>query len=179
MRVLSTFLILSILITCSKKSVEPDEDSYRYKYPNYRNGNVGFYHSFYGHDCDDSTYWNGEHWSKEFSANDSLFLLISEEIGLRQETPHLTKNETASIECSNGDQETVTFNLPYPPCTIHIDGVLLRFGFVLSKSNGVENHDGLIDIQGDSIVVVAKYKSYWTGRIVTDTAYVCAQQNGG
>lgn len=169
-----TIIFLVFLIfSCSKNPTETeDDDPYRYQYPNYRNGNVGFYHSFYGHDCGDNTYWNGEARSKEFKGGDSLFLLISEEIGLKQETPHLTKNETALLECSNGDRETVTFNLAYPPCTIHIDGVLLHFGAIPSKSNEMENYNGFIDIQDDSIVVVAKYKSYWTGRIVTDTAYV-------
>lgn len=166
-------LLALFIFSCSKNSTETEDgDPYRYKYPHYRDGHVGFYHSFYGHACDDTTYWNGEARSKEFNVGDSLFLLISEEIGLKQEIPHLTSSETALLECSNGDRETVTFNLPYPPCIIHIDGVLLYFGAVPSKSNGVENHNGFIDVQGDSLMVVAKYKSYWTGRIVTDTAYV-------
>lgn len=162
-----------LIFSCSKNSTESEEsDPYRYKFPHYRDGYVVFHHSFYNHDCGDSTYWIGEYRSKEFNGGDSLFLLISEEIGLKQEIPHLTGNETALLECSNGDRETVTFNLPYPPCITHIQDVFLRFGSIPSRSNVVENHNGFIDVQGDSIDVVAKYKSYWTGRIVTDTAFV-------
>jgi len=166
-------ILLSVLliIACSKKRTEPDEDPYRYKYPHYRDGYVVFYHSFY-RDCGDSAYWVGEYRSKEFNTNDSLFLLISEEIGLKGEDPYFTLEETAVLECSNGDLEKVTFNLPYPPCIIHIDGVLLRFGSIPSQSNVVVNYNGFINVQSDSIEVVAKYKSYWTGRIVTDIAYV-------
>lgn len=162
-----------VLFACSKSSTETEEgDPYRYQYPQYRDGHVGFYHSFYGRDCGDTTYWNGEATSKEFNAGDSLFLLISEEVGSKGENPDFTLQETALLECSNGDRETVTFNLPYPSCVINIQDFFLRFSAVASKSNGVENYNGFIDVQGDSIVVVAKYKSYWTGRIVMDTAYV-------
>jgi len=171
-RKLKLLLFSFFLITCcTKESTKPDDDPYRYQYPHYRDGFVVFYHSFY-RDCGDSAYWVGEYRSKEFNVNDSLFLLMSEEIGIKQEIPNLTNHETAVLECSNGDVENVIFNLPYPPCIIHIDGVLLYFGAIPSQSNSVVNNNGFIDMQSDSIEVVAKYKSYWTGRIVTDTAYV-------
>jgi hypothetical protein len=154
---------------CSESGTEPrpEEDPYRY----YPNGWIDFYHSFYSHDCGDSEYWSGEVRSKTFFAGDSLFLLFTEEIGLNHEIPQL-RNRMALLECSNGDIEQVTFNLPYPPCVTHIDGVLPRFGAITSKSDGISPYNGHIDVQDDSVTVIAKYESYWTGRIVTDTAYV-------
>lgn len=152
---------------CSESGTEI-KDPNRY----YPDGKIGFYHSFYSHDCSDSEYWSGEARSKEFTAGDSLFLLFSEEIGLNHEVPNLTLNRTAILECSNGDIEQVTFNLPYPPCVTHIDGILLRFGTITSKSDSILLYNGCIDVQNDSLAVIAKYESYWTGRVVTDTAYV-------
>lgn len=154
---------------CSENSTEPKPSEEPYLY--YPDGGIGYSHSFYSHDCDAQDYWSGEFRSKEFMAGDSLFLMFSEEIGLKWEIPHL-RNRTAILECSNGDVEQVTFNMPYPPCVTHIDGVFLRFSVIISKSDSISSYNGCIDVQGDSVTAIAKYESYWTGRIVTDTAYV-------
>ncbi len=169
-----TIMLLSIglLVTCNEQSTEPDEDQYRYKYPHYSNGYVSFHHSEYGHDCDDDAYWSGEVRSKDFDISDSLFLTITEELGLKQEIPYLTLKETVLLECSNGDVEEVIFNLPFPPCNTQLNGFLPLFGSIKSKKGVIEKNNGFIDVQSGSVLVFAKYKSYWTGKVVVDTAYV-------
>jgi len=168
---LLTILII-LPIACSKNSSQPEEDPLRYNYPNYNDGRTGIRHSFYGHDCGDSDYWSGLHRSKEFVTDDTLYFIISEEIGFKQEIPNLTLKERASLVCSNGDIEKVIFDKPYPPCIIHIDGVLLRFGSFPSRGGDLNQNNGFIDVQQDTIEVIIHYKSYWTANIVTDTAYV-------
>jgi len=166
-------IVIFLLAACSKNSSQPEEkDPLRYNYPYYNNGRILFSHSFYNHDCGDSEYWSGLLNSKEFVANDTLFLTLSEEIGFKQEVPNLTLEEEAMLICSNDDIEKVFFNKPYPPCATSIDGFLLMFGSFPTKSGSMDQNNGYIDVQQDTIRVIVHYKSYWTGNIVNDTAYV-------
>jgi hypothetical protein len=177
MRYLPYLIALMILLptSCSKNSSQSEddtiEDPFRYNYPNYNDGRMSFRHTFYK-ECDDREYWDNLYRSKEFFSGESLYILISEQIGLRQEVPHLTLQEEATIVCSNGDSEKVIFDSPYPPCVTHIQDFILRFGSFPSRGGVLNLNNGFVDVQQDTVQVIVHYKSYWTGNIVTDTAYV-------
>lgn len=172
MKKLYILTLILIVCSCSRNSLKPeDQDPLRYKFPNYPNGKIGFFHSFF-HDCGDSDYWRGLFLSKEFSANDTLFAIFSELVGLKGETPNFTKDEKAMITCSNGDRETFRFDLPYPKCMHQMQDVLLMYGALPSKKHDVEKYNGFLDLQEDRVQIVIHYKSYWTGTVVRDTAYV-------
>ena len=174
MKHLLYFLAILILVpaACSKNSSEPEnEDPYRYNYPNYGNASIKVFHSFY-HDCGDSIYWRYVYRSKKFSVDDSLFLRLREPQGFNEETPNLTDKEEVILMCSNGDEETIVLNFSYPPCIYTVENINLRFGGVPTNKNVVTKNNGIIDVQQDSIQVIVHRKSYWTGKMVFDTAYV-------
>ena len=104
--------------------------------------------------------------------NDSLFLMILEGRGGNAEWPQLTSKEKITINCSNGDREIILLNLPYPQCLQTIGNTVLLFAGIPSRKHFLLKYNGYIDVQEDSVQVIAQYKSYWTGNIVSDTAYV-------
>lgn len=159
-------------LACSDSTSQQDDDPYRYNYPEYNDGHTGFSHSPYNDNCGDDDYWTNIYRSTGFTVDDSIFLLASEEVGFNGERPNLTSTEEAELISSNGDIEKIIFNLPYPLCIDHIDGYFLIFGSILTKNNKVEPNNGTIDVIDDTVEVIAYYKSYWTGKTITDTAYI-------
>lgn len=164
---MKTLLLLSILVyslySCSK---EESTNSYL----NYPIGHITFSHSYYYNNCGDTEYWNKVN-SNIFLTNDSIFVTISEQIGLNRDIPNLN-NQTANLDCSNGDHEVVIFNMPYPKCVTHLQDYFLNFGVIKSKKNSVEPNNNYIDVQDDTLVIVVSYESYWAKIVVSDTAYI-------
>ncbi|MBN2426064.1 MAG: hypothetical protein JXR46_16825 [Calditrichaceae bacterium] len=157
---------------CSDSIYQQDTDPYRFNYPEYNDGHTGFCNSPYHDNCGDDDYWTNIYRLTEFTIDDSIFLLASEEVGFNGERPNPTSTEEAELISSNDDIEKIIFDLPYPHCIHHIEGFYLLFGSIKSKKGSVLKYNGTIDIDEDTIEVIANYKSYWTGKIVNDTAYV-------
>jgi len=170
MRVLISILMLIFLAGCSKDNgVSTDNKNGRYQYPDYLDGYITISHSWYKA-CENPDFDTS---SKEFFAGDTVFASISEYLGPEWQAPELGLDETAEITCSNGDSERFIFNYPYPQCVIHIDGILLRFSGIKTKySSSIIANNNSIEVNKDSILIIARYRSYWTGNFVTDTAYI-------
>ena len=164
------FITAFFLSSCSKDSgTNVDINDGRYQYPNYIDGFISISHSWY-RVCEDSNYNNR---SKEFFTGDTIFVNISEVLGPNWQVPEIKLDEIAEIICSNSDIEQFTFNFPYPECVTHIDGVLLWFsGIKTQLSSIVTANNDIIEVNNDTVVIVTRYESYWTGNMVTDTAYI-------
>lgn len=162
--------MLIFLAGCSKDTgVSTDNKNGRYQYPDYLDGFITISHSWYKA-CENPDFDTS---SKEFFAGDTVFASISEYLGPEWQAPELRLDETAEITCSNGDSERFIFNYPYPQCVIHIDGILLGFSGIETKySSSIIPNNNSIEVNKDSILIIARYKSYWTGNFINDTAYI-------